>query len=268
MDDPAVNRRLYLSSGPSDLQFSVNKDTGALSGTLSASDVFASGYLIVNMEVGDTNGSAFVLDDNFGAGLGDGGGTVITDGTNWGGLKTYGNYMVSMPPDSQFSEYVSWGYWEAAYVDPTSLAEYHIHQPGSLWIAGERTPAGYVQGLIDGNAFVGTYQGPAHGIEISAGGVVSELTNGSTNLTIDFSQAAVADKISGTISFDQASFTAAGLTSTSGGFTANFTDANVNTSTVNGAYFGPNAEAIGGNFHTDLVGGERYMGIFGGNKIP
>ena len=76
---------------------------------------------------------------------------MITDGTNDGGLKTYGNYMVSMPPDSQLSEYVSWGYWEAAYVDPTSLAEYHIHQPGSLWIAGERTPVGYVQGLIDGN---------------------------------------------------------------------------------------------------------------------
>jgi len=268
MDAPSTNRRLYLSSGPSDLQFSVAKDAGTFSGTLSASDAFASGYLIVNMEVGGSNGSAFVLNDNFGAGLGDGAGTVITDGTNWGGLKTYGNYMVSMPPDSQFSEYVSWGYWEAAYVDPTSAAEYHIHQPGSLWIAGERTPVGFVQGLIDGNAFVGTYQGPAHGIEISAGGVVSELTNGATNLTIDFSQAAIADKIAGTIGFDQATFNVAGATSTSGGFTATFTDAGVQTSTVNGAYFGPNAEAIGGNFHTDLLGGERYMGIFGGNKIP
>ena len=269
MDDPPTNRRLYLSSVPSDLQFSVDKDAGTLSGTLSASDVFPSGYLIVNMVVGDTNGSAFVLNDNFGAGLGDGGGTVITDGTDDIGLRTYGNYMVSMPPDSQFSEYVTWGYWEAAYLDPATPAKkYHIHQPGSLWIAGERTPVGYIQNHITNNTFVGTYQGPAHGIEISAGGVVSELTNGSTNLTIDFSQAAVADEISGTIGFDQASFTAAGLTATSGGFTANFTDANVNTSTVNGAYFGPNAEAIGGNFHTDLATGERYMGVFGGNKVP
>jgi len=268
MAAPGTDRRLYLSTSPSDLEFSVDKDAGTFSGTLSAADVVVgSAYIIDNMVVGGANGSAFVLQDNFGAGLG-GGGAVITDGGNSGGLRTHGNYMVSMPPDSQFSEHVTWGYWEVAYLDPTTADKYHIHQPGSLWIAGERTPVGYVQGLIDGPSLMGTYQGPAQGIEISNAGVVSELTNGSTNLTIDFSQAAVADKISGTIGFDQANFTVAGVTATSGGFTASFTDANVNASAVNGAYFGPNAEAIGGNFHTDIATGEQYMGIFGGNKIP
>lgn len=267
MDDPAVNRRLYLSSTASDLQFSVDKDAGTLSGTLNADDVLGSGYQIIGMTVGGGNGSAFVMQDNLAAGLG-GGGSVITHGVDSGGLKTHGNYMVSMPPDDQFSEYVTWGYWEAAYVDPTSGAQYHIHKPGSLWIAGERTPAAYVQDFITNTQFLGTYQGPAQGIEISGAGGITALTGGATDLTIDFSEGLVANQISGTISFDQVAFTVAGLTANSSGFTVDFTDAGVQTSAVQGAYFGPNAEAIGGNFHADMLSGEQYLGIFGGNKIP
>ena len=271
MDNPSVNRRLFMNAGSANFFLTVDKDAGTLSGNLSGDDILSS-YQINNIVVGGANGSAYILDDNFAAALGDGGGTPVTDGTNSGGLKTYGNYMISMPPADQVSNLYTWGYWEAAYVDPTSGAEYHIHQPGSVWIAGERTPAAYVQSLIDTATFVGNYAGFAKGIEIDNGGTVTELTGGSTNLTIDFSKVTVADAVTGSIGFTGSggavSLTVGSNASTltSSGFSAHFTDGTVNASSINGIFFGPTADAVGGNFEADMVAGERYLGIFGGDR--
>jgi len=36
--------------------------------------------------------------------------------------------------------------------------------------------------------------------------------------------------------------------------------------TVNGGFYGPNANAVGGNFHAVNDSSTHYLGIFGGNK--
>jgi len=267
MDNPNVARRFYMNDTASQFQFTVNADTGALNGTLSADDIL-SAYQIVNMTVGDTNGSAFILYDNFAAGLG--GTNVITDGGSSGDLKANGNFLVAENSADQFSTHFTWGYWETAYVDPGTAGQYHIHHPGALWIAGVKTPAAYVQGLIDGPAATGNYVGNAKGIEISPGGAMSALTGGITNLDIDFAlaKASAASAVTGSINFDQMNFTVDSVAAavTNSGFSAFFSDAGVNTSAVNGAFFGPNAEAIAGNFQADMLSGARYLGIFGGDK--
>ena len=273
MDDPGVNRRLFMNTSSGDFLFTVDRDAGTFSGNLSGDDILST-YQINNLVVGDTNGSAYILDDNFAAALGDGGGTPITDDgvTNFGGLKTYGNFMLSAPPTDQVSNNFTWGYWESAYVDPASGAEYHIHQPGSVWIAGERTTAAYVQGLIDTATFIGNYTGFAEGIEIDNGGTVTELTAGSSNLTIDFSKVTVADAVTGSIDFTGSggavSLTVGSNASTltSSGFSGHFTDGTVNASSINGIFFGSTADAVGGNFEADMNAGERYLGIFGGDR--
>lgn len=267
MDNPTVDRRFYMNNTASQFQFSVNADTGALNGTLSADDIL-SAYQIVNLTVGDTNGSAYILHDNFAAGLG--GSNVITDSGSSADLKPNGNFLISEDPADQFSAHFTWGYWDTAYVDPGTGGQYHIHHPGAMWIAGVKTPAAFVQGLIDAPAATGNYVGKAEGIEISPGGVMSALTGGTTNLNIDFglAKAGAANAVTGSINFDQMNFTvgSAAATVTSSGFSAIFTDAGVNTSTVNGAFFGPNAEAIAGNFQAHMLSGARYLGIFGGDR--
>ncbi|HON39490.1 MAG: transferrin-binding protein-like solute binding protein [Desulfomonilia bacterium] len=37
-------------------------------------------------------------------------------------------------------------------------------------------------------------------------------------------------------------------------------------SMVQGAFFGPNAQAVGGSFHAREMDRTRYIGIFGGNR--
>jgi hypothetical protein len=112
---------------------------------------------------------------------------------------------------------------------------------------------------------VGTYTGGAEGIRIDPGGWISELTGGATSLTVDFNPAA-AQPLAGTISFDQVNLnviSSAGAVNT-GGFNAQIGGAVG--STVKGAFFGPNAAAIGGNFGARMGGGDEYYGVFGGSR--
>jgi len=268
MASPATDRRLYLNSSADAFQFNLDKGAGTITGNLSGDDLLGSGYQISSIQIGDTNGSAFILADNLIAGLG--GAAVIVNGGNTGDLSEYGNFLVSMPPEDQFSTYVTWGYWEAAYIDPVSSAVYHLHRPGSYWIAGSQTPFADVQDLIDGGTFQGTYTGPAYGIKVDANPNVTELTNGAANLTVDFSKVAVNDALTGSISFNEIGFTVASNPGaiTNSGFTANFSNSTagaVASSQLNGAFFGPAANAVAGNFNAE-IGGDRYIGIFGGNR--
>lgn len=140
-----------------------------------------------------------------------------------------------------------------------------------MWIAGVKTPTSYVQGLIDvpPEPPFGNYVGKAEGIKI-IDGVISELTGGTTNLNIDFGSGTV----TGSINFNEIEFEVGNPAAvTNSGFTAEFTNyvvgvddpEVVDASTINGAFFGPEAEAVAGNFQA-LVGTDRYLGIFGGDR--
>ncbi len=266
MGQPDVDEKLFMNSSSSELQLTVNKDQGTINGSLSAGDVYGSGMFINNLTVGgpSTSSSAYVDDMSMIALLS--GGSAITDASrNTGGLKPYGNYMVTAGPGEKTSEYLSWGYWEIAYEEPGTGKDYHVHVPGAMWVAGDQTPESVIEGL-SANGVTGTYKGGATGVKVDLNGRMSDLTGGITDLTIDFDPNA-GSPVSGNISFDQVVLEVGRdpgeLFST--GFTAPI--AGATSSSINGTFFGPNAEAIGGNFFADMISGEKYHGLFGGERI-
>jgi hypothetical protein len=263
MSRPDVDRRLFMNNAPQELSFTVDRDSGTLSGSITAGDILMNDNSINQLPIGGSFGPAYVLDDNFVAILGDSSGSSIATGTSTGGLKPVGNFLVTGDLDRQFSDHVTWGYWEIAYVDPASSADYHLHRPGSLWVAGEPTPADSIADLVS-SSFTGRYQGGAQGIRIDAGGFVSQLTGGATDITVNFSTGAT-NPLSGSIAFDQISLGLSGgfVSASSGVFGAQVTGAS--SSSVNGAFFGPNADAIGGNFRAQMSDA-GYYGIFGGDR--
>ena len=262
MAAPHVNRRIFMNDQAGGFQLSVNKDVGTLSGNLSAGDFNGSGSAITNLQIGGPLGSAYVLDDAMIALLGCA--DCIKTGSSTGGLKEFGNYMVTAKQPDQLAPYITWGYWESAYRDPESGTDYHVHQPGSYWIAGPQTPASDVSNLMATN-FMGTYTGGAEGIQIDTTGMISGLTGGATNLTIDFNPNATMP-VMGNIKFDQVDLNVFGNPGnvTTNGFSGQVSGAM--TSKVKGGFFGPNAAAIGGNFGAKMSTGEEYYGIFAGHR--
>jgi hypothetical protein len=260
MTDPSSNRRLFMNYGSSDFVLNIDRESGTLSGLLSAEDTITGMATINYLEIGGSHGSAYVLDDNMVGLIGDTGSDAITTDMYTGGLKTYGNYLITGDINDQFSDYVTWGYWEIAYTDPESGAPYHLHMPGSYWIAGELTPDSTIASLASSN-ITGVYSGVARGVCIDTASVVSELTNGSSQITINFGTS----QVTGNIAFDQITLnlTNGAITASTSGFSAEISSAS--TSSVNGAFYGPQAQAIAGNFNAD-ISGNTYLGIFGGNR--
>ncbi len=275
MLDPASGRMEFMNANPGGLTLNIDRDAGTVSGTLGAMDqaavTGASNSLDLNLG-GVGRASAFIDDQLFIAQIGDDSGVGISVSGSATTLKdSSGNYLVPAPPSEQGAAYATWGYWEAAWTDPSSGAPYHLHPPGSYWVAGERTPASVIQGLIDSQA-TAVYQGQATGVRIDTAtpsALAEKLPPGTLDLTFDFGAASV----TGSIAFPADSVTGfagktlpvaggAGTVTTSG-FSAQVTDAV--TSTVNGAFYGPSAESVGGNFRAEYSG-ERYMGVFVGDK--
>ena len=176
--------------------------------------------------------------------------------------------------ETQLSDHTNWGYWEIAYKEPGTGKDYHLHVPGAFWIAGEQTPASTVNDLITSN-FNATYTGDAQGVKFDHSGQMTRLTNGQTNLNIDF-DSSVTTPVTGTISFTEITlsvFSSMGDV-TSQGFKGTITGADTG-SKVNGTYFGntltngvQGAQGIGGNFSATFSGSPTttYQGIFAGDR--
>jgi hypothetical protein len=193
--------------------------------------------------------------------------SIMTATGTTGGLKEYGNYLVTEKQAGQLAPYTTWGYWEIAYQDPDSGTDYHVHHPIAYWIAGPQTPASEVNNLI-GTNFMGSYTGGAEGIQIDPTGMISELTGGAANFTIDFNPSA-SMPVMGNIAFDQVNLNV--LSDTYNGDFVNpngfsgFVSGAIK-SRVKGTFLGPDAAAIGGNFGAKMSTGEEYFGIFGGSR--
>jgi hypothetical protein len=264
MTAPDSNRRVFhnTSAGKSDFSLTIDKDAGTFTGAMTGEDFNDTGNTINGMAIGGGAGDSVYIDDQILAATFSGD-NVITIETETTGLKPKGNYMVASK-ETALSDYTTWGYWEAAYPDPVSSNTYHIHVPGSLWIAGEPTPSSTISGLIN-SRFSGTYTGNAQGVMVDGHNQISPLTNGFTNLVIDFN-AAASTPVSGNIVFDQVDLP---VTSTTGNLThTGFigTISSAAASTVAGTYYGPDAKSIGGNFSAQMTSGIQYHGIFGGNR--
>lgn len=268
------SRRLFMSSSPGDFAFTVDKDNGTLNGKLSAVDVNGSNSRLIGINLGGALASAFVLEDNFAAELGCATGDCIYTGpATPTGMKKYGNYLLSAGPDDNvLSDYVTWGYWEIAYQDPATGAQYHTHGPGSRWIAGEPTPVSEVNDLTNTN-FTGHYSGIALATKVdpAAAQQVSDL-KGTVDITVDFGNIAAASAVQGVIDLGEIKLEVnsgpAGNASASG--FSNLTNGVTGpagilpNSKFNGAFYGPKAKAIAGNFHAPFSSGKSYTGIYGG----
>ncbi len=262
MAQPVFERMAFMSQDPEDFGISVDRDAGTIQGIMKATDWFDSDNRVNLSLGGDESRSVYISNDRVAASLE---GTVETASGNQG-LKPYGNFMVSSM-EAPLSDYTYWGYWEAAFERPGSGEDYHVHVPGVYWIAGKQTPASKVEEMIkDATAFEGVYKGNALGMKFnSTGTVMDPLANGQTQLTVKFDAAAV-NPVSGFIQFDQKTLnvnsSVGDLFST--GFKGKI-DSALN-SRVNGAFFGPDAQAVGGNFSADMPDGFTYQGIFAGNR--
>ncbi len=273
MSNLTIARRRFMNTDANDFGLSINREMGTVAGTLSAFDaMYPPDIFLSNIEIGSSHGSAYVLDDNFAALLGDTGNDSVNVFATAGGLKPYASYLVTAKPDEQINEYVTWGYWEIAYFDPTSPdpsnpESYHVHQPGAFWIAGERTSPTVIQSMVT-NSFTGQYIGTAHGVQFTSTTPLQPLTNGMTNITVDFDLSAT-NPVSGTIQFDQVTFNLLGgnVYSTSSQFFADTFIGAIDAGDAHGAFYGPNANAVGGNFKAE-DGGVTYMGVFGGARLP
>ena len=254
----------YDAETPNLLNLTVNKTTGTISGSLTPGwDIIGSvddnidGLVIGSNS--DKTKSVYLRDDLMAA-------LISSSGTV---LQPQGNFMVVADPDDQFSDYFTWGYWEIAYIDSTNTRL--IAAPYSFWIAGEPTPPAAVQNLITSSA-TGSYTGRAIGVEVTSSNVVTQLTStlsgvtnpwGAANININFGSGAV----SGSFNFDQVALHLSGGAVSSQGFSASLNHAPTGMwGTVNGGFYGPNANAVGGNFHAENDSSTHYLGIFGGNR--
>jgi hypothetical protein len=270
-----TDRRLFMNSSPGDFAFTMDKDSGTLTGSLSAIDMNGSNTRLTGINLGGALASALVLEDNFAAELGCATGNCVSSGTATpASLKKYGNYLVSADPQkNNISDYVTWGYWEIAYQDPTSGAQYHTHVPGSRWIAGEPTSVAEVNELVSTN-FTGHYSGTAFASKIdpAAAQQVTDL-QGTVAIDVDFGNLNAASAVQGVIKLDGIDLYVnsgpAGNASASG-FSNNIFAVSapgiMSNGTFNGAFYGPKAKSIAGNFYAPFSSGMSYVGIYGGTR--
>ena len=180
-----------------------------------------------------------------------------------------GGYLVTAPQSAQFSPYMTWGYWAASFTVPGEGEDqvYTMQQPGAYWLAGQKTPDYVIEDLVYGADYTATYQGPAYGVRIDDFGVNS-LTGGATTLHADFAN----NSLWGDLRFDQHTISFSGEIAGDGypgSFNAWDAGPGFYDTTVVGAFYGPDGQAVGGSFVSrnmgDVVNPETYQGIFGGN---
>ena len=262
MGSPDTNRRIFFNTNADDCTLTINKDNGTFSGSMSGSDFNDANNQITGLTIGGSSSdSVYITDKIIAAFLS--GSNVITIGSTTGGLKPYGNFMVTSNK-ADLSDYTTWGYWEVAYADPETGKDYHVHVPGARWICGKQTDSTIIDSLI-ATSFKGTYTGKAQGVMFDNASQMIKMTNGTTNMTIDFDPGA-SMPVSGNISFDQITLPMASTAGnvTSSGFKAMIS--NATKSHVNGTFYGPGAEGVGGNFAAKMSDERQYHGIFAGDR--
>ena len=136
--------------------------------------------------------------------------------------------------------------------------------PYSYWIAGNPTPAGVISNLQTGN-FTGVYNGKAIGTELNATGGAISIAD-TCALTANFGTSTIAGNINfpGVITLP---IPMGSQNISSNHFTAAIFNGTDVSGQVNGAFFGPAANAVGGNFNaSNSSTNKAYLGIFGGTR--
>ncbi len=221
----------------------------------------------------DVSGKANVTgEDNFSFKLG---GYIDSSSVDSANSKLY------TTADSAGADYASWGYW---------IAEYDVYGTTQVnfgtWVGGVLTNPSEISSLVSSNAVV-NYKGQSIGGVVNSDGYYSAIkmdSNNVVNLTINFG---ATHSINGYINFDTSNSEwrvniAAGqyssqITPSYSSFRAfadgssPFSGTGSNGSAVTGGslegnFYGPNANTIGGAFKFQTMGNAKAAGVFKANK--
>lgn len=260
--------RIFMNNAASSFNMTAYPVTGMISGSINAAELTSSGVITLSgLTVGGSAAnSAYIHTEDMAA---------VLSGSNLA-LAAHGNLLYNNGPGtpqitSVVNDYLTWGYWEMAYTDPIDGSSDHLFSSQSFFVAGQQTDPAYISGIMN-TSFSGTYTGRAFGVGLDAAGQnAMPLTNGTTNLTVNFQNPSAVNAVTGSINFDQASLSVNSAASTlnNNGFTAYVSSVSGTapaSSAVNGAFYGPAADAVGGNFIAKMGAGPTYLGIFGGSR--
>ena len=249
-----IDSHTLMNDDPASFRFTVEKDTGTIrEGFFTLTNMDGQNYDTYAFHFGEGKTAAVWIDPmTFAAELGS-----ETQGQR-GFLVTDTFKMI--PETSGLPvvpEYISWGYWGASYGEAHTGEIYTSLVDKCFWIAGERTPQEKIQELVAAN-ITGSYGGGAYGSSVDANGLFSALTNGHTQLEVDFGSKTV----SGRITFDQVQFSLESGAFSQGAISAQLSGTDVVYGQANGAFFGPNATVAAGTFKADMANNVRHMGVF------
>jgi hypothetical protein len=164
---------------------------------------------------------------------------------------------------SDTEDYSSWGYWTAtSYDDAATKANLLYVDKYSTWVAGEVTPTSTIQTLIDDAAiynFTGNVLGSING-GMGTNPILMDTSN-QINLQISFGTGV----LTGYIQFNDidntlwkanitGGFTTSGFNSSSVSTTAG-DQASISGGSLNGKFYGPEAQSVGGKFQLDSSSG-------------
>lgn len=168
-------------------------------------------------------------------------------------------------------DYSSWGYWTATLQDSNNdLLQY---TNSSTWVAGVTTPTDTIDFLLNTSKPTYTFNGQVLGNVINGTNFTPIDLNSQNNisLTINFSNPSVTGTIGFTSNYGNDTWSA--NTTTSGVTNSNFTaglsgtvGANTTTGSLEGKYYGPNLQSVGGKFQLTSTGGDVASGVFKAKK--
>ena len=192
-------------------------------------------------------------------------------------IIVYNAKLESLPDNN---EYTQWGTWELGVAETYEGEVYGFNEKG-YYLTGNVTPATTVQSYVGSNTQF-TYNGSVIGSiqsytydEVTGDyseEIAGDITNGSFNATVDFG----AGTIQGNISFDTTngdSWSAdvdTSLTFSDSYFEtpySSYDSTNMTSTTLSGAFYGNDMEAVGGEFDIyNSDNGQYAVGVFEGKR--
>jgi len=254
--------------------FTINKTTAGITG--SKTDIAGLSW---NINANNDNLSSYYIDnDKFGA-------LFSTFTVPSKTLYSNNAWFFSIPDkyvatnntmDYDVDDYSSWGYWTATLFDNHTTKEnvFYVDQH-STWVAGELTPTSTIQNLINSSAtynFSGNVLGSiSENNGMGATPILMDSYN-RVNLQINF-----ASGLSGDIKFKDdynqkwhASIASGTVTTTgfnSTDISAGIDDeANISDGSINGKFYGPNVQSVGGKFELNSSNNAIASGVFKAKK--
>jgi len=237
----------------------LEETSGSWTGAEHSLDTTAGG----NMSVLD---SAYVSPKAFGVigtSNGEDGGLVTATRQSDKLLWPSGSGAEPRPANDEF-QYTSWGIWGRTEVNDASGKR--SIEPESLWVAGPLTPTGTLD-TFGANNVSGTYKGEVRGYRVENDSAAS--VTGTTNLTVNFASRTVTGTFDNLMAaqttwVQQAAVSAtwgAGTNAIKGTLSSTDSTPNISGGTINGAFFGPNATELGGNWAIQKTDGSAGAGI-------